>query len=479
MRRNGEVPRRSWRRRGLRLLAVVAALLALVAIPLAIILYQTLKGYPAASVPAAASQRDRNLQDLAHLARLPEVERSFTAQSRASFAQAVAAIEARAGDLDRAGLAMAAARAVALADNGHTNVLGLAGDHGFNAVPIRLGWFSDGLFVVAADEERRDLLGGQILGVNGRATTALVVALRPYVGGPANLAREFAPNFLISPELLHAAGLAAKANGSLFEIRLVDGRVASVELAAKAATRAPATRFSWPKGNLGPTQPDGWRHVLDGVALPAYLTRLGTNYWHNYPASDLLYVQISRVADQGPVGVAKYLSDLLDEAARKSVRNAVVDLRFNPGGDYTLTADFTRRLPELLPPGGKLFILTSANTFSAAISTAARLKHFAGARAILVGEAMGDRSQFWGEGGLTLLPNSKLAVRYTTAFHDWERGCSLSQVTTCFLLNYVYDVPAGDLRPTVTVTPSFADYAAGKDVVMSEVMRQLASGQGR
>ncbi|HEV7326737.1 MAG TPA: hypothetical protein VGN91_16905 [Bosea sp. (in: a-proteobacteria)] len=479
MRRDGEVPRRSWRRRELRLLAVVATLLALVAVPLAAILYPTLKPYPKADFPAATSQRDRNLQDLAHLRRLPDVERSFTAQSRAAFEQAVAAIEARAGELDRAGLAMAAAKAVALADNGHTNVLGLASDNGFNAVPIRLGWFADGLFVIAADEERRDLLGGQVLGVNGRATAALVEALRPYVGGPANLAREFAPNLLISPELLHAAGLAAVANGSSFEIRFTDGRVAFAELAAKAAARAPATRFSWPKGNLTPSQLTGWRHVLDGVALPAYLTRLDANYWHSYPASGLLYVQINRVADQGPVGVAKYLSGLLDEATRKPVRNAVVDLRFNSGGDYTLTADFARKLPELLSPDGKLFVLTSANTFSAAISTAARLKHFAGPRAVIVGEAMGDRSQFWGEGGMTVLPHSKLAVRYTTAFHDWEQGCSLSQVTSCFLLNYLYGVPAGDLRPAITVVPSFADYAVGKDPLMAEVMRQLASGQGR
>jgi hypothetical protein len=479
MQQDGEVPRRSWRRRGLRLLAAAVALLALVAIPLAIILYPTLKPYPKADFPAATSRRDRNLQDLAHLRRLPEVERSFTAQSRAAFDLAVAALELRGGDFDRAGLAMAAAKAVALADNGHTNVLGLAGDQGFNAVPIRLGWFGDGLFVIAADEERRDLLGGQVLGVNGRPTAALVEALRPYVGGPANLAREFVPNFLVSPELLHAAGLAAAANGGSFEIRFTDGRVALVELTARAATRAPATRFSWPKGNLAPSQPNGWRHLLDGVALPAYLTRLDANYWHDYPAPDLLHVQINRVADQGPIGVAKYLFGVLDEAARKPVRNAIVDLRFNSGGDYTLTADFARRLPEILPHNGKLFILTSANTFSAAISTAARLKHFAGSRAVIVGEAMGDRSQFWGEGGLTVLPHSKLAVRYTTAFHDWEHGCGLAQITTCFLLNYVYGVPAGDLRPSITIMPSFADYAAGKDVVMSEAMRQSASGQGR
>lgn len=480
MRRDGKVPRGSWRRRGLRFLAGVAALLVFVTVPLGIILYPTLKPYPVAKGSAGDSQRDRNLQDLAHLRRLPEVERSFTAQSRAAFDQAVTTIEQRAADLDRASLAMAAAKAVALADNGHTNVLGLAGGYGFNAVPIRLGWFADGLFVIATDDERRQLLGGEVLGVNGRSTAALVEALRSYVGGPANLAREFVPNFLISPELLHAAGLAATANRSTFEIRLAGGGVGSVDIAADAATRAPHNRFVWPKGNLGPPgQASGWRHVLDGVAPPAYLKRLDANYWHSYPAADLLYVQINRVADQGSVGIAGYLTELLDEATRKPVRNAIVDLRFNPGGDYTLTADFSRRLPQLLPPDGRLFILTSANTFSAAISTAARLKHFAGQRAVIVGEAMGDRSRFWGEGGVTLLPNSKVALRYTTAFHDWEDGCGLAQVRTCFLLNYVYGVPAGNLRPAVTVEPRFADYAAGKDVVMSEIMRRLARQQER
>ncbi|AZO80911.1 hypothetical protein B5U98_04755 [Bosea sp. Tri-39] len=462
---------------------IAAALLVLIAAPLAVILYPTLKSYPKASVSVAASPRDRNLQDLAHLRRLPEVERSFTAENRAAFERAVAAIEPRAGGLDRAGLAMAAAMAVALADNGHTNVLGLAGDYGFNAVPIRLGWFADGLFVIAADEERRALLGGQVLGVNGRAIAALVEALRSYVGGPANLSREFVPNFLISPALLHAASLGETADGGAFEIRLAEGSAVSVDLAAEAAKHPPLAAQLWPKRNLSPAaeaaRPVRWRHVLDGVALPAYLSRPDTNYWHDYPAADLLYLQINRVADQAPIGASRYLSDILDEAAKKPIRNAIVDLRLNRGGDYTLTADFARRLPQLLPTNGKLFILTSANTFSAAISTAAMLKHFAGTRAVLVGEPVGDRSQFWGEGGLTLLPNAKIAIRYTTAFHDWEHGCGLSQITTCFLLNYLYGVPAGSLQPAVTSAPNFADYAAGKDPVMVEVMRQLATGQGR
>ncbi len=482
MRRDGNAPRQLLRRRWIKVsLIAIAALLLLILLPLALILYPTLKPYPKTDFQVTASQAERNRQDLAHLRRLPEVERSFTNETRAAFGQALDAIERRAGDLDRAAMAMATAKAVALADNGHTNIVGLAGDHGFNAAPIRLGWFSDGLFVIAATDSQRQLLGGQVIGANERPTEALVEALRPYVGGPANLSKEFVPNVLISPELLHAAGLADTASSSMFDIRTADGSMRRTKLAALPASQAPLSGNFWPKRHLSPVAPATgaaeWRHVLDGVALPLYLSRPDENYWHIYPAQDLLYVQLNRMSDKGPVSASRYLSDTLDEAGRKSIRNAVVDLRFNRGGDYVLTADFSRRLPELLPPGGRLFILTSANTFSAAISTAARLKYFAGSRALLIGEAMGDRSQFWGEGGTTLLPNTKLTLRYTTAYHDWENGCSLSQIMTCFLLNYAYAVPAGSLQPTLTVAPTFADYAAGKDPVMSEVMRLVAARQ--
>ncbi|MGE6785241.1 hypothetical protein ACQKGL_22250 [Ensifer adhaerens] len=419
------------------------------------------------------------MQDLEHLRHFVDFERSFTPQAEAEFKRALSAMEQRAGDMDRADLAMGAARAVALADNGHTNVLGLAGDRGFNAVPIRLGWFADGLFVIAAAEDQGHLLAAQILGTNGKTTDVLIAALRPYVGGPANLARELAPNFLISPELLHAAGLAETAGSSRYDMRLADGSALSVELTALPSTQEPLRTNFWPARDLSPIaradQAAGWRHVLDDVAPPAYLAQPDRNYWHSYPKPDLLYVQINRVRDQTPVALSQYLADMLDEAAEKHIRDAVVDLRFNNGGNYVLSADFARGLPELLPSTGRLFILTTANTFSAAISTAAWLKHYGGARVTIAGENIGDRMQFWGEGGVAILPHSKLAVRYTTGFHDWEHGCSLSKITTCFLLNYIYDVPAGSLEPDIVAQSTFADYLAGKDRAMSIVLDALAT----
>ena len=463
---------RRWLRRGV--LAALAVLIVVV-LPLSFILYPTFRSYPAASPSAGDTLAEKNTQDLAHLRNMPQVERSFTSDASTAFVQSVDELAARAAELDRPALAMGAAKAVALARNGHTNVLGLAGGQGFNAVPLRLGWFSDGLFVVRATSEHRDLLGAQVLTANGRSPDELVAALRPYVGGTDKYARELSPNFIISPELLYAAKLADKPTEGAFRFRNADGSEVERTLAAVPGEGEPLTRTVWPKRDLSPVARNesetGWIHVLNSMETPSYLSRPDQNVWHAYlEADDILYVQLNRFRDQEPVLLSNYLAQVLAEAGKRQVRHAVVDLRFSPGGNYMLANDFSRLLPEVVP-NGRIFILTSGNTFSAAISVASRLKYYAGERAVLVGEEMGDAGQMWGEGGTTIMPNARIAFRYTTAYHDWENGCRLSQVGTCFFLNYFYGTAAGSLLPAVPVAQTFASYAAGEDAVMSEVLR--------
>ena len=61
----------------------------------------------------------------------------------------------------------ALARAVALADNGHTNVSPISRRARVNALPLRLAWFSDGLFVLQATQANEDLLGARIELISG------------------------------------------------------------------------------------------------------------------------------------------------------------------------------------------------------------------------------------------------------------------------------------------------------------------------
>jgi hypothetical protein len=103
----------------------------------------------------------------------------------------------------------------------------------------------------------------------------------------------------------------------------------------------------------------------------------------------------------------------------------VIDLRGNTGGDFLTTLP----LINAISTARKLrdcVVLVDKFTFSAAIVFVALLKHRLGERLTVVGEEMGDGLRFFAEGGTITLPQSKAALRYSTAFHDWETGIAAS-----------------------------------------------------
>jgi hypothetical protein len=444
----------------------------------AYLMYPASETYPEAHYLPAATAAEQNRQDLDYLKPFADIDRSFSTEERAQFASSLAALGARSDGLSKAQLTMEVARLVALADNGHTNVRSLISANDFPALPVRLGWFADGLFIVAAQTSERDLLGAQVLAIGGRDPSGLLEALRPFIGGSDNLVREVAPRIMVTPELLRVALAGEEQRASTLSVRLKDGSTVERVLAASAGAQSAKEGTFWPRRDLSSVKranasPD-WLHVFDGAAPPAYLSRPETNYWHEVIANKgVLYLQLNRMrsAENGP-SLADYLDGVLKEIGEKKLNYAVVDLRLNRGGDYLMVADFSRRLPEVLPPDGKVFILTSGNTFSAAISTLSRLRYFGRARAMQLGEEVGDRGQMWAEGDVATLPNSKIAITFATKFHDWEKGCAVSQIMDCFLPNYVFGAAPGSLAPQVAIMPAFADYAAGRDPVMEEVLER-------
>jgi hypothetical protein len=373
---------------------------------------------------------------------------------------------------------MAVARAAALADNAHTNALGVSEGRNLNALPIRMVQFSDGMHIVMATPAHVDLLGARVISENGRSIDDLRRGLRPYLGGPDQFLRERLPNFLQSPQALHAAGLGSSPTDATFEFVLRDGQ--QVTRTVKADPQ-PAPGYAWADRALSPVRPreptqyTQWLHILDGSAhLPAHLQHTDRAYWHtvveDMPA---LYIQINGMRDAGQPPLETYIADLLREVERSRPHNVIVDFRFNSGGNYTLFADFSSKLPQLLGPDDKLFMIVGPNTFSAAITTLARLKHYAGDRAVIVGEPVGDRDAFWGEINRFQLPNSQISIQYATGYHDWVNGCT--RWTKCYWLNFNFmlGVAAGPLTPTLPAPLSFADYIAGVDPAMHAITAHL------
>jgi hypothetical protein len=216
--------------------------------------------------------------------------------------------------------------------------------------------------------------------------------------------------------------------------------------------------------------------MLDGRELPLDLQAPDRFYWYDVlQERSTLYVQINAVRNEaGGKTLPDFLASVLAEAKWRAPRDAIVDLRVNAGGDYLLTAEFTRELPAVLPADGRVYIVVSGNTWSAGLVTAARLKYFAGKRAVIVGEEMGDAPQFWAEGRRAELPNLGVRISYATAWHDWKNGCAWREIGFCYWLNYLVGVPAGDLSPMIVAPIRFADYIKGEDTVMKAIAAHQA-----
>jgi hypothetical protein len=127
-------------------------------------------------------------------------------------------------------------------------------------------------------------------------------------------------------------------------------------------------------------------------------------------------------------------------------------------------------ITELVKPGGRIYVLTDGDTFSAGIVTAFYALHSGGDNAIYTGEPMGDFMQFWAEGGGSpmRLPNSEIAIYPSTGYHDWENGCS--DWSTCFWVNIVLGVAVGPTEIELEAPLLFSDYVQGIDSGVEAVL---------
>ena len=116
---------------------------------------------------------------------------------------------------------------MAWADNGHTHyVLGSIQRY-YNRVPLRLGTFGGQFYVLRAKTGHRDLLGARLTAIDGHGIDALRDAGRSLWGGLPAFRDQFAFNLLESPDLLHAASLAAGPDSATY--RFVTPAGATIE----------------------------------------------------------------------------------------------------------------------------------------------------------------------------------------------------------------------------------------------------------
>jgi hypothetical protein len=429
---------------------------------------------PAPNYPAPKTPAEAILQDLDYLAGLPTVDRSFSPAAKVQFERHVAALRERAGTLTFAQFLLGVAEAAAQSDNAHTNVNASIWRERLNSVPVRLAWFSDGLYVVRAMTPYAGLLGARVLAIDGFDPGVLDHELERYVGGTPEHGHAASPLLLESPQVLHAIHPEAPEDRLTLRLRDANGSERAVELPAIAPGAAP--NGGRPGRLMSPVPlpkepPGAWQTVLGShPGFPPSLrepTRL--YYATRLDGGRVLYLHLWRISNDFDPEVGNAIAAALGAPGDPPWQRIVLDLRFNDGGEYPTVYRAIKSLPQRLAADGRLMILTNHSTFSGGIITAALAKHFAGPRATIIGERAGDHLAFWAEGNAIELPNSKVRVNVSTGFHDWRNGC---RELRCYWPNLVLGVAVGSIDPDVVVGWPFADYVRGVDPVLERALQR-------
>ncbi len=456
---------------------IIGTALGLIALPLIVVVgffgAMQLHFHPSApkqSHPAASGDLDAQRHDIRYFRQLIAMDRSFAPAMRAEAARRIDALEALDTVLDRPHFRVLLMQIDALADNGHSRIENEP-SAAPKELPVRVVNFSDGLYVMRATENNADLLGARVTAIDGRPIAVVMSKLEQLRGGTANWRRLHATQFLTLQDMLYGIDVAPDMQHSNWSVETPAGATITRKLEAytPSASEPLAAEKRWLSSQPLAGMTESWRAVEPDHPLPVSLRDFDRPFRSlRLPGTCTEFVQLKSNVDESGQSIRDFLSSTEKRLRQTQPCNVIFDLRYDGGGDYLNTYGFARKLPKLVPSMGRVIVLTGPATFSAAISTVAAVRHAGQERVVILGEPVGDRLQFYSEGGRACLPNYPLCVAYETGKHDYQQACD--DWTVCFWLNYFFEFRVKSLDPDEVVPLSFKDWRAGVDPVLNRAM---------
>ncbi len=420
-------------------------------------------------VNAQASSEDGRRGDIAAFRRdFFARDSSYSAEHRAEAVARLAKLEAQAATVSAPYFELELARIVALADNGHTSSPASLRSRRYSRVPLRFVPFGDQFYVLRADTAQADLLGGRLLSIDGKPVREIRAVAHTLWGGLPGWRDRFVPFFIESPEQMQVLGITSRPEVATYRLELRNGRTVERRIVADPPNGGRefwgTTRWLHPEPLT--TDQGDWRFLGTrdrapwAFQEPDQMFRLRVA-----PELNVVIVQLRANRDGPGQTISEFLFKAADEIRRVRPRHVVLDMRTNGGGDLNNTRDFAKLLPTLVQ--GRVFLLTSPWTFSAAISTAGYLKQAGGDRVTIVGEMVGDRLEFWAEGRQARLPHSGAAMSYSTQRHDYRTGCR--PYTDCHGSVVRNPISVNTLAPDIAAPLTIEAFVAGRDPGMEAV----------
>jgi len=376
---------------------------------------------------------------------------SFNPKLKPAFSDEMATLKSKLNDLENYEIACEIMRLLATLQDGHTELNIGQERTGFHRVPLSLYFFQNELYVIAAHEEFRNLVGGKVIGIGDYSMNEAFSKLKKTMSRDNDMEYLHAgPGYLILTELLKCLSISENENEVSFEIELKSGEVWRQSLEGMDVN----TYSQGPWITL--------REVND-VDQPLYLSNQGSRYWHQYLfETKTMYFNFTRVNNQkGQPSIKKYIKILFEEIDEEKPEKLIIDFRLNNGGNYNLSRPLIEAIKSRpwLNQEGKIWVITGRRTFSAASVASIFLK--TETEAILIGEPGRTHPNLADNNEYMNLPKSGFLIEYTTKVKEhWPEKPGLDRIPV-----------------DISVIPQYESYSKGEDSVLLYILRADVSSE--
>jgi hypothetical protein len=358
-----------------------------------------------------------------------------------AFTEAVADLDRQVPSLNDDQILAGLQRVATLLSDGHSGVYLRNLPRTHRRLPVDFYWFAEGMYVVGARDDHRDLIGARVIRIGKMSPPQLVAALGSYVprDNPMRILSLGVSFQLEYPFQLQAIGAIDDTSHVTIAVEDAAGRRREVTMVADDA-RIPQARLA-PRDT--------------GLANPLWLRNPKANVWMT-PLNDhrTLYVQYNACADAPNQTIEAFATRLRTTLSDTSIRDLIIDVRRNGGGNSLLNRPLHLAIFEFadISPTHRIWVLASRHTFSAAQNFVNYIERFT--NAIFVGEPTGSSPNFTGENAEVVLPFSGLVAEISNENH-WSS---------------FWDDQRKWVAPTIPVSLTAADYFSNRDPVLETVL---------
>jgi hypothetical protein len=261
-------------------------------------------------------------------------------------------------------------------------------------LPVQFYAFPEGLFIVGSDDKYRDLVGCELLKLEETPPAEALRRIEEHASVENRMKILWGGmRALGTLPVLKGVGVLPKDREQVrLTLRTRDGKTIERELGAVLSEQ--------PR-KLGPPP---------NVMAPLFVRDVPRAHWlQHLPENDAVYAQVNQVAPDPGETMAQFGLKLRALLADKPVKNIILDLRHNNGGNTGTYPELLRTLiGHSLKEGNRLYVIIGRGLYSATANLISDLERLA--TPVFVGEPSSGIGNQDGDESFTVLPYSVIAA---------------------------------------------------------------------